>query len=143
MGLASLAAGTMLLGALAGLIREHGLGNDYGALLVGGALLDVVRPVLDGPVSLADLLDGGHALGLAALAVIAALTAGAMRWRIAGDVVIATTDDDRAPALRLPASGVAPIGNGGGRSSGLRRPWARMTRMNRPVTRIEGMSAAM
>jgi hypothetical protein len=108
----SLAAGTMLLGALAGLIREHGLGNGYGALIVGGALVDLARPRLEGPGSLADLLDGGHALGLAALAVIVSLTAASLRWRIADE---GTTDGDpRAPALRVPASGVAVLGDGGG-----------------------------
>ncbi len=111
---ATLAAGTMLLGALAGVIREHGLGNGYGAILVGGALIEVpaLLGVGDGPRAFGRT----QVLGLVALAAIAALTAAALRWRI-GDPAGDDARDERGPRmppLRVPASGIAPLSDAGG-----------------------------
>jgi hypothetical protein len=91
--IASLPAGTLLLVIVAGMIRQHGLGNGYGALIASGWVIDAVRPMLDGPTP-------GHALGLVTLAAIGAATVGLLRMRIG---------DDRQASLRVPASGTVPF----------------------------------
>lgn len=98
--ISSFAIGTLVLVVVAALIREHGLGNGYGALIAGGWLVHVGGVAFDGPPIHAELVIGA-VTGLA-IAVPLAVTA---RWRIArlGE----------AP-LRVPASGLAPLGEAGG-----------------------------
>jgi hypothetical protein len=88
----SLAAGTMLLTVIAGMISEHGLGNGYGAVLASTAALSLF-PQLD-------------RIELAAVVVIAAATACLLRWRIPGG--------DREPELRVPTSGLTGAAAFGG-----------------------------
>jgi hypothetical protein len=98
--MASLAAGTALLAAVAGMIREHGLGNGYGALLVAAPVMLFLSRIDDDP----DLIVHGYGT-LAAVVVIALATACVLRWRIGGT--------DRQPELRVPTSGFAgasPLG---------------------------------
>ncbi|HEV7559004.1 MAG TPA: hypothetical protein VGO00_26205, partial [Kofleriaceae bacterium] len=96
----SLAAGTALLAAIAGMIREHGLGNGYGALLVAAPVMLFLSRIDDDP----DLIVSGYGT-LAAVVVIALATACVLRWRIGGN--------ERQPELRVPSSGFAaasPLG---------------------------------
>jgi hypothetical protein len=92
----SLAAGTMLLTVVAGLIREHGLGNGYGALVTSQSLL-----IWCGAADQAIPLPDAFALGL-----VAVMTACVLRWRVAGG--------DREPALRVPSSGLEVLSSLGG-----------------------------
>jgi hypothetical protein len=96
----SFAVGTLVLTGVAALIRTHGLGNGYGALIAGGWLVGVSRVVLDGPIDRGELLVGGATILAIAIPLVAAA-----RWRIArlGE----------AP-LRVPTSGIAPLGEAGG-----------------------------
>jgi hypothetical protein len=101
----SLATGTVLLGVVAGLIREHGLGNGYGALLASGSVLVLLQPIFRDPeiattVGLPDLSS------MVTAVVIAAATACVLRWRIAGE--------PREPELRVPISGISPVSDAGG-----------------------------
>src|SRR5262249_33410930 len=82
---------------VAGMIRQHGLGNGYGAMIASDWVLHAVRRMLDGPTP-------GHALGLVTLAVIGAATVAMLRMRIGGD--------GDAP-LRMPASGSLPVTTAG------------------------------
>jgi preprotein translocase subunit SecY len=96
----SLAAGTFLLVVVAGFVREHGLGNGYAALLASSIVIDIVAPYA------ADGLDGLRQLdrlapALPGVLAIACATWALLRWRVTGG--------EREPALRLPASGVAPL----------------------------------
>ena len=93
----SLAAGTMLLTVIAGLIREHGLGNGYGALVTSQALFTWCGAIDGYPAPLPD----AFSLGL-----VAAMTACVLRWRVAGG--------DREPALRVPSSGLEVLSSLGG-----------------------------
>ncbi len=102
----SLAAATMLLAVVAGLIREHGLGNGYGALLASATLILVLRPVLDEPADAVMTFGVRHLLALVTAAVIAVATAAVLRWRIAGA--------EREPDLRLPTTGITPLSGVGG-----------------------------
>jgi hypothetical protein len=95
--MASPAAGTMLLVIVAGMIRQHGLGNGYGALLVSTWAIQAIDHVVDQP-------GPGHALGLVALAAIGCATVALLRMRIG---------DDRQAPLRLPASGAVPLTSAG------------------------------
>jgi len=90
--MASLTAGTMLLVIVAGMIRQHGLGNGYGAVIVSGWALTAVGRMLDAP-------SAGHTLGLVTLGAIACATVAMLRMRIG----------DREAALRVPSSGVIPL----------------------------------
>lgn len=99
----SLAAGTMLLAVVAGVIREHGLGNGYAALIVSGFALDVAAPYLrEGfdPKAIWILLQRGTLLGLAGAIAIAAATRALLRWRVG--------------ELRTPTCGLAPVSDIGG-----------------------------
>lgn len=98
--ISSFAIGTLALVGVAALIREHGLGNGYGALIAGGWFVHVGGAWLDGPPIHTELVIGA-VTGLA-IAVPLAVTA---RWRIARM--------GEAP-IRVPASGVAPLGEAGG-----------------------------
>ena len=92
----SLVAGTLLLVIVAGLIREHGLGNGYVALMVSGFVIEVVRPYLTLRGMTAET-----ALGLIGAVAIALATRCVLRWRI--------TAGTREPVLRMPTSGVTPL----------------------------------
>jgi hypothetical protein len=98
--MASLAAGTALLATIAGMIREHGLGNGYGALLVAAPVMLFLARLDDDP----DLLVHAYTT-LAAIVAIALVTACVLRWRIGGN--------ERQPELRVPTSAIAgasPLG---------------------------------
>jgi preprotein translocase subunit SecY len=97
----SFAAGTLALAGVAALIRTHGLGNGYGVLLVSGFLLGVWDRWLD----LEGLLDQDFIVGGMTCLAIAIPLITVARWRIArvGEV-----------PLRVPTSGVAPLGEVGG-----------------------------
>lgn len=105
--IASLVTATLLLAVLAGMIREHGLGNGYGVLFAAAALIEA-RP----KIGLSDLVEHrrevlaflianpGYLLGGITATAIAISTVFVLRLRIAVR--------DREPALRVPTSGVAP-----------------------------------
>lgn len=99
--MASLATGTMLLAIVAGMIREHGLGNGYGVLLASAWLIALASPFTDDPSRAPQLLAQGSGLGVITTIAIVLGTASLLRWRVAGG--------DREPALRGPTSGVLPI----------------------------------
>ncbi|MDB4954295.1 MAG: protein-export rane protein SecD [Myxococcales bacterium] len=101
----SLATGTLLLALVAGLVREHGLGNGYGVLLVFGWMLDLSPPLIEDPLSFLDWFDVPHLFGLILLAAMVACTGCVLRWRFHGG--------EREPALRAPSTGVAPLGYAG------------------------------
>ena len=97
----SLAAGTMLLAVVAGLIREHGLGNGYAVLMTTGFVLDVARPyLLEGFENARHFITAGTLLGLVGAVGIAVATRALLRWRI--------------DSLRLPTSGATPVSDSSG-----------------------------
>jgi preprotein translocase subunit SecY len=99
--IASFAIGTLVLVGVAALIREHGVGNGFGVLLASGWLLSVGGRVLDAPRLIdADLVIGGITVLAIAIPIMVV-----SRWRIARV--------GEAP-LRLPTSGMAPLGEAGG-----------------------------
>ncbi|HEY5946769.1 MAG TPA: hypothetical protein VIV40_14800 [Kofleriaceae bacterium] len=98
--IASFAIGTLALVGVAALIREHGLGNGYAALIVGGWLIQIGGRWLDGPA-----LDPDFVVGGATILAIAIPLAVVVRWRIARV--------GEAP-LRVPSSSLAPLGEAGG-----------------------------
>jgi hypothetical protein len=102
----ALAVGTLLLAVIAGMIREHGLGNGYGVITASGVAIHVFGPLLDDPDAFFGMLSRGRVLGAATLIVIAVATVYVLRWRIA--------TRDREPALRLPTCGISPLGDTGG-----------------------------
>jgi hypothetical protein len=102
----TLATGTLLLGVVAGMISEHGLGNGYGVLVVGVAIIKLAGPLVTTPARIEEVLDRGHALGLITLLAIMIATAATLRWRITGG--------EREGALRVPSSGIVPLSDGGG-----------------------------
>ena len=107
----SLACGTLLLAAVAGLINEHGLGNGYEVLATSGALIGLGEMAQDGKLTSAQLPAG------LALATTIALTAVLLRWRV--DSADRADSTDRAAgagglAWRVPTSGLAPLAQGGG-----------------------------
>ncbi|HEY4242017.1 MAG TPA: hypothetical protein VGM88_19490 [Kofleriaceae bacterium] len=85
---ATFTAGSLLLVWLAGVIRDHGLGNGYGALLASGVVLAFVRMLGFVPIGL-------YALLLATALAGGALFAFGLRWRIGG--------------LRAPTTTVLPV----------------------------------
>ncbi|MBA3392225.1 MAG: hypothetical protein H0T89_06255 [Deltaproteobacteria bacterium] len=99
----SLATGTLLLAVIAGMIREHGLGNGYAVIVVASIAIEILGPYVDEP-RLAGTLGRGHVLGLIALAITVLGTACVLRWRIAADAA-----DHRHLALRMPVSGITPL----------------------------------
>ena len=94
--IASLTTGTMLLVIVAGMIRQHGLGNGYGAVIVSAWAIAAARRIVEAPVA-------GHALGLVTLAAISCATIAMLRMRIG---------DDREAPLRVPSSGMIPFHSG-------------------------------
>jgi hypothetical protein len=101
----TLSAGTLLLSVVAGMISEHGLGNGYGVLLAGPAIIKVAETVAAAPVFSDQLFDRGHALALITLVAIVLATAETLRWRIPGG--------EREADLRTPSSGFVPLGDPG------------------------------
>ncbi len=97
----SLATGTMLLAIVAGMIREHGLGNGYGVLLASAWLIALASPFTSDPSRVPHVLAQGSGLGVITMIAIVLGTASLLRWRVAGG--------DREPALRGPTSGMLPI----------------------------------
>lgn len=91
--MASLTAGTMLLVIVAGMIRQHGLGNGYGALIVSSWAITVVHRVVDHPTA-------GHALGALTLVIIGGAAMALLRMRVGGG---------GQASLRMPASGSIPL----------------------------------
>jgi hypothetical protein len=91
--IASLTTGTLLLVIVAGMIRQHGLGNGYGAVIASGWAIAVTRQFLDGPFA-------GSQLRLAVIAAVGGATLVMLRMRIerAGEAV-----------LRVPSSGQVPL----------------------------------
>jgi hypothetical protein len=87
-----LIAGTLLLVIVAGMIRQHGLGNGYGALLVSSWAITAVQRF--------DPASAGHQLGLVAVVAIGCATIALLRMR---------TGDGREATLRVPTSGVVPF----------------------------------
>ncbi|MBS1124974.1 MAG: protein-export rane protein SecD, partial [Deltaproteobacteria bacterium] len=102
----SLVTATLLLAVVAGLVREHGLGNGYGVLLLAGSVLAVGGPIIDDPLGIALTRSSVDLLALATAVVIVAATACVLRWRITGAA--------REPDLRVPTSGVSPVTEAGG-----------------------------
>jgi hypothetical protein len=98
--IASFALGTLALVGVAALIRNHGLGNGYAVLLTSAIVVELVRELLDGPLTKGDVL-----VGAATYLAIGIPVATVLRWRIArlGEA-----------AIRVPTSGVAPLGEVGG-----------------------------
>ena len=101
----SLVTGTLLLGVIAGLVREHGLGNGYGVVMASGSLLVLLKPVFSEPEMAGSVGFPAPSALITAIA-IAAATACVLRWRIAGEA--------REPALRVPISGISPVSDAGG-----------------------------
>ncbi|MDQ3368285.1 MAG: hypothetical protein M3680_22905 [Myxococcota bacterium] len=95
----SLVSGTLILTVLAGMIREHGLGNGYAALIASGFLISVVGPHVGPPAEVLAQLTRGSALGVLTLLLVAMGTACVLRWRIASGSI----------TLRMPSSGDAPL----------------------------------
>jgi preprotein translocase subunit SecY len=89
----SMTAGTLLLVIVAGMIRQHGLGNGYAAVILSGWAWALLQRVLLEPTA-------GDALGALTLVVIGVATVALLRMRIG---------DDREAPLRLPSSGLAPV----------------------------------
>lgn len=84
---------TLLLVAVAGIIRQHGLGNGYGALIVSEWLIEILhRTPFD--------VTASPWLGVCAFAAIAITTGALLRMRIT-----ATGE----AALRVPSAGALPL----------------------------------
>jgi hypothetical protein len=92
-------AATAFLAGIASIIRNHGLGNGYAALIAGGWLVLLVRVIATSP-PLAPL-----AVLLAESVVIVVVVAVVLRWRVYG------TGEG---ALRVPASGIVPVAKAAG-----------------------------
>jgi hypothetical protein len=91
--MATLATGTMLLVIVAGMIRQHGLGNGYAAVILSDWGLKLLRRISVEPTA-------GDALGLVTLVAIGVATVAVLRMRIG---------DDREVPLRVPSSGIVPL----------------------------------
>jgi hypothetical protein len=89
---------------VAGMIRQHGLGNGYGALFVSGWVIVEAQQFLDDALASAHQLPAdwiaGYQLGLVTLTVIGCATMAMLRMRIS---------EDRAAPLRVPSSGHVPL----------------------------------
>jgi hypothetical protein len=92
----TLAAGTMLLALLAGVIREHGLGNGYAVLMTTSFVLAIIEPyIVEGPENFYHFVTKSTLLGILGAVCIAVATRALLRWRV--------------EQLRMPTSGLAPI----------------------------------
>jgi hypothetical protein len=96
----SLTAGTLLLAFVAGVIRQYGLGNGYGAVIASGWLIAAIQQAPD------QLLDDPR-LDLVANSKFAAVAIAAIGFA-AVFALRARVGDEREAPLRLPASGLAP-----------------------------------
>ena len=65
------------------MIREHGLGNGYGALMASGSVLMLIGPILRDPLEIAATVGLADLNGLVTAIAIAAAIACVLRWRIA------------------------------------------------------------
>lgn len=99
----SLAAGTLLLAVVAGMISVHGLGNGYGVMLVTSWLVPLGWRTYRDPGMWVDDLRFIHVVGLAAICFLARAL---LRVRV-------ERDDGEAP-MCLPSSSIAPLTDGGG-----------------------------
>lgn len=99
--ISSLSIGTLVLVGVAALIRDHGLGNGYGVLIASGWLIKVFDVWWSSPT----VDDTDYLIAGMTWLAIAIPVATVLRWRVArlGE----------AP-LRLPTSGLAPLGEAGG-----------------------------
>ncbi|MGE0872290.1 MAG: hypothetical protein AB7P03_27270 [Kofleriaceae bacterium] len=104
---ATLGAGTMLLTIIAGVIREHGLGNGYGIILISVIVVNLVgAPESDAVLPTSrDAGSTDPASGMTALVLIGVIAHGlitscVLRWRVT---------DPSKPGLRVPSSGIAPL----------------------------------
>ncbi|HEY5920579.1 MAG TPA: hypothetical protein VIV11_02865, partial [Kofleriaceae bacterium] len=102
----TLAAGTMLLALLAGIISVHGLANGYAVLIVSGWLLEIGRPLLVEANALPAWLDRTRFIGIAVLAVMMLFTWCVLRWRL--------RTNERESSLRMPSSGLMALNDSGG-----------------------------
>lgn len=102
----TLAAGTMLLALLAGIISVHGLTDGDAVLLVSDWLLDTARPLLAEDHAFPAYFDRTRLFGIATLAVMMLLAWCALRWRIRG----AGRELDR----RVPSSSLSPVADATG-----------------------------
>lgn len=94
----TLAAGTMGLALIAGLIREHGLGNGYAALLATGYLFELAAPYTrEGYANAYHFVTTETLVGGVGGIAIAFATRALLRWRV--------------DKLRLPTCGVTPLGD--------------------------------
>jgi hypothetical protein len=94
----TLAAGTMGLAIIAGVIREHGLGNGYAVLLATSYLFDLAAPYTrDGYASFYGYVTLETLVGVLGAIAIAAATRALLRWRV--------------DKLRMPTCGVTPLGD--------------------------------
>ena len=100
----TMAAGTSLLVLVAGIIRDRGLGNGYAALFASTFFLDVAGAYLlegfEGVPAYLKESGKGTVLGIIGAIGIAVGTRAMLRWRVG--------------ALRVPTSGIAPIGESAG-----------------------------
>ena len=99
----SLAAGTLLLAVVAGMISVHGLGNGYALLLVTSWLMPLVWKTYRDPGMWLDDFQLIHVVGLVAMCFLARAL---LRLRV--------ERDDREAAMCLPSSSIAPLTDGGG-----------------------------
>lgn len=101
----SLAGGTLILIIAAEVIRWRGLGNGYGALLVTGWLMALYHHLHSAVRPIDAVPRGDRIVEHVAIAVIAAVFAVALRWRVrrAGE-----------HALRFPTASFAPLADAGG-----------------------------
>jgi SecY len=94
----TLAAGTMGLALIAGIIREHGLGNGYAALFATGYLFELAAPYTrEGYENFYAFVTMPSLVGAIGGIAIVIATRALLRWRV--------------DQLRMPACGVAPIGD--------------------------------
>ncbi len=91
----SVAAGSLMLAVIAGLISEHGLGNGYGVLLATGIVFDLLPNT-----RFVNPLGAEMALGVVTFGALVTASVFMLRWRIR---------EGNQPALRLPTSGVSPL----------------------------------
>ena len=97
----SLATGTVLLVIIAGVIREHGLGNGYAVLMTTSFVLEVLRGyTYEGIENAYRYVSTGTLLGLIGAFGIALATRALLRWRV--------------EQVRMPTSGITPVSDTGG-----------------------------
>ncbi len=98
--IASLGAGTLALAIVALVIRRHGVGNGFSALIVAGWAIHV-----EDTSSHVGYLSGDTVLGGLTFVVIAIIVGVGLRLRVRRDEI---------RTLRVPTSGLAPLSDAGG-----------------------------